>query len=53
VVSINWLHFGSYILCFSYFQVILVVLEFLFNIEKDDIYLRGWFSDGIQSKASI
>jgi hypothetical protein len=28
-VYINWLNFGSYILCFSYFHVMLVVLGFL------------------------
>ena len=59
-MSINWLSFGSYLLCFSYFQVILVILGFLmglktsysliiklklFSIEEDDRDLKGWFSD--------
>jgi hypothetical protein len=37
VVSINWLSFRSFILCFSYFQIILVILGFLMGLKTGSL----------------
>ena len=40
VVSINCLSFGSYILCFSYFQIILIILGFLMELKTRSLIVN-------------
>ena len=37
LVYVNWLSFRSYVLCFSYFEVILVILGFLMVLKTGSL----------------